>query len=292
VSSHAPKKPAPEETEKYDAFDRVTEALGYLSQYNSLEIKDGRLLNKADKCLIGALEIDPGYFKARYLQAMLKYLKGEQEDKEGHKGAISLFRGLLNEADGSPFAKEISYNLAAAYSERNDSESWQTAITHFNNAISLNKQAGASHDPEMELLARVGLLKSYVALQTNALREKKDVELIKALSGEVTKQEDKIKELLRPGPVRGLLQLLRFPRSRKSIRWRVADRAEKITDEKLGRKGRRSRRPPWNLSAKVWGIARWALAWLSILFVFALVAAAVFIVVVSVYLYGALRPPL
>lgn len=294
-------KYAPEETEKYEAFERVTEALQYLGEYNSRESKDDRLLEKADDHLNYALAVDPAYFKARYLQAMVRYLKGEREDRGERRGAISIFSGLLKEACGEPLATEIRYNLAAAYSERSDPESWQTAIGYFNEAIRLNERADASYDPEMELLARAGLLKTYAArikarelsdnlarLKGRELSDNKDSEQIKNDAEEIEKQDKKIRKLLRPGLPLRLWRLLRFPRPQKGIHWRVADRADEITNASLGRKGRRPRRLRRDLTVKIWAVLRWALIWLLILAVFAVVAAAV----VSVYLYGAIHKPL
>lgn len=285
MNSSSQQKPAPRETEKYEAFDRVTEALKYLAEYNSHEEKDEQWLEKADGNLTLALEIDGDYFKAKYLQAMVKYLRGQWEDEGKQKGAISLFEGLLNEATAEPLAKEIRYNLAAAYSERHGSESWQTAINYFHDAIRLNKKTSTSYDPELDLLAHAGLFKTYTSRKKASERsDKKDARQVREDSGAVQSEYKEIQKILRPGFLRRMLQLLRM---QKSINWRVADKVEEIIVAEGGKSLGKPRGPRRGLVARAKRILPTAAIILAILLVFTAIVA----VVVSIYLYRAVRLP-
>jgi tetratricopeptide (TPR) repeat protein len=142
----------PDETENYEAFELMTEALELLDRYVALtepQKEDARhkrsdnesLLLQAEDALLKALEIDSTYSKAKYFLAITYYLS------KNFDSAIRAFNIMLEttRAAGS-FAEEIWYNRAAAYSEAGN---FDEAITGFTRVINSRKA-----DTEIKLLAR------------------------------------------------------------------------------------------------------------------------------------------
>lgn len=181
-----------------EAFDLVTEALEKIDAYQQAMSADKTqfgdstgfdgafrfnhsshqdLLISAEKLFSRASELDPNYFKPKYFQAMVAYLRGraaissppsvETTSADSQStDAISQFRNLqksisedTNDA-GTQFsdvkqsgkkilvANELNYNLGAALFE---SGQWAEAITQFEDTIKLSET-----DLEVQLLARAG----------------------------------------------------------------------------------------------------------------------------------------
>ena len=155
------------ETESFKAFDLLTTALTHIDNYQSSKDKD--LLDQAATSLAEALETDKYYFKARYFQAVVKYLKADYD------GAITGFDNLLKLKPEPYVAEEIHYNIAVAKSEKHD---FDNAITEFDKLLK-------SSNVETRLLARAGLALSYANLikdpkQLSELKETEETASIKA----------------------------------------------------------------------------------------------------------------
>lgn len=136
-----------QETESFEAFDLVTNALEKIDSY--AVSKNVKVLQEADDSLTEALAdgVDPNYLKARYFRAMVRYLQGKPRD------ALSQFEQMGRVNPESALGKEVSYNIAAAYSALRD---WNNAISGFREVIKITQS-----DSEVRLLARAGLAMSY-----------------------------------------------------------------------------------------------------------------------------------
>jgi hypothetical protein len=133
------------------------------------------------------LEADKAYFKARYFQAVVKYLQGE------HRLAIDNFYGLETNLD-SEVGQEIRYNIAVAnynlaVSDRSKPRSLEAAISEFKEVVD------KADDPEIKLLARAGLALSY-AKQNEYLGKVDRRTGIEENSREIEIQHEKIKRTL------------------------------------------------------------------------------------------------
>jgi tetratricopeptide (TPR) repeat protein len=177
------------ETESFEAFDRVTEALEYIDSYNP-QLNNKSVFEEAEKSLKAALDekaADPNYHKAKYFQAMVSYLKGSESDE-----AVRNFQRL---SDSSPNAieDELAYNLGAAYTHAGR---WDDAIQKFNEVTGTangNSKKSGSNDPELRLFARAGLAHSYAGLIKQVRKEAvsseiKNENLIKEYSAQIRKQ--------------------------------------------------------------------------------------------------------
>lgn len=132
-----------EETDNFEAFDYITEALEKIDSYHRSE-KNEAVLDEADKLLSQAQELDGKrrYVKAEYLRAMVSYLKGDSEY------AIGRFQELRGASRDASFNDELAYNLAAAYSH---GRRWRDAVREFNGV--LNREEAS---PDLRLIARAG----------------------------------------------------------------------------------------------------------------------------------------
>lgn len=132
-----------EETDNFEAFDCVTEALEKIDSYDRSK-QNENVLDEADKLLSHAQKLngEHRYVKAEYFRAMVSYLRGKSED------AIGRFQELRGASGDAFFNDELSYNLAAAYSE--DSR-WRDAVREFNGLI--NKKEVS---PDLRLISRAG----------------------------------------------------------------------------------------------------------------------------------------
>ena len=164
-----------EETESFEAFHSVTEALEHIDSYNPAQ-NNTAVLAEAEKRLKDALadNADPRYRKAQYFQAIVSYLKGNSEE------AIKRFESMSESAPKSILKDEVAYNLAAAYTEVGK---WDEAIKKFNEVItstaSIEESSQDNH--ELGLMAHVGLAHSYA----------KQIEELQAQSKKLQEQEDK-----------------------------------------------------------------------------------------------------
>jgi len=146
-----------EETDSFEAFDLVTEALESIDSYDPSR-KNVEVLKKAQSLLTEALSDgkDPEYLKARYFQAIASYMEGKPEE------AIGLFGELLEKVNpGSAFGQELGYNTAAAYSAAGN---WEVAIARFDEVIRRTQgdpKMNRRDNPELRLLARAGRALSY-----------------------------------------------------------------------------------------------------------------------------------
>src|SRR5438128_2680102 len=93
------------ETKNFEAFDLLTTALTRIDKYQSS--KSEKLLDEAADSISKALKADQDYFKARYFQAVVNHLQGNNE------GAIAVFYGLESDLY-SEVGQEIRYNIAVA----------------------------------------------------------------------------------------------------------------------------------------------------------------------------------
>lgn len=140
------------ETESFEAFDLVTQALEQIDSYDA-STKNVEVLHEAEARLKDALEKDkdPNYFKAQYFQAMIRYLEGDP------RKASSQFRELGDISLNSAFGRELSYNIAAAH---NASGNWNAAIDRFKDIINNTEEKTSEADVEVRLLTRAGLVSS------------------------------------------------------------------------------------------------------------------------------------
>jgi tetratricopeptide (TPR) repeat protein len=136
------------ETENFEAFDLVTEALEQIDSYDGSK-KNVEVLREAYDRLRKARDDnnDPKYFKARYFQAMILYLENNPSE------AISQFRELGDITSNSALGRELRYNIAAAY---NASGNWEEAIKRFDNVIINTLEKNSEADAEVLLLSRAG----------------------------------------------------------------------------------------------------------------------------------------
>lgn len=132
------------ETENFEAFDQLTTALTLIDKYQSSDDKNTKLLDQAAESIKEALKADENYFKARYFQAVVNYLRGTLSDEN----AVDQFSRLLNSEPAGYVITEIKYNLAVAKSDRGY---LYDAIKEFQAVID------SPADPETKLLARAGL---------------------------------------------------------------------------------------------------------------------------------------
>jgi tetratricopeptide (TPR) repeat protein len=188
-----------EETENFEAFDCVTEALEKIDSYKRSE-KNENVLDEADNLLSRAQKLngERRYIKAEYLRAMVSYLRGNSED------AISRFQELRGASGDASFNDELAYNLAAAFSE---DRRWRDAVREFNGVIN---RKGVS--PNLRLIARAGKALVYAQrvtqvkwrLRRRAREEgaeaerakKEDARRVKRDSRRIDRQHDSIKEEL------------------------------------------------------------------------------------------------
>jgi tetratricopeptide (TPR) repeat protein len=145
-----------QETESFEAFECVAEALEYLDSYDAAK-KNVEVLQQAKERLHEALADgnDPGYMKARYFRAMVHYLEGNP------RAAITQFEQMGRMTLDSAFGKELSYNIAAAY---NAAGEWEAAIPKFGDVIKnthYSPEESTNYNSELRLLARAGLAFSY-----------------------------------------------------------------------------------------------------------------------------------
>jgi tetratricopeptide (TPR) repeat protein len=209
----------------YDVFELVTDALEFIDKYN--KSKDEKLLEPAYTHLKHALEINRGHFRARYFQAMVNYLQGNK-----YREAIEQFDQLLHGVGLSPaLANEIRYNLAATYCEVRN---WTMAIDLFSTTISNTRD-----NPELNLLARVGLVKTHAEAKYSDEAEPL-AELIsqKIINAHYTE----IHRLLSPNPFRWLLN--RISR-KKRIDREVKVQVKKLVADAATKEGLKFRRPLW-----------------------------------------------
>jgi tetratricopeptide (TPR) repeat protein len=180
-----------EETESFEAFDLVTEALEHIDSYNPSE-KNVGVLREAEKRLTEALadDKDPHYLKARYFRAMVSYLENEPGK------AIEQFEQMGEVPSDSAFGKELGYNIAAAYSA---ARKWEAAIKKFDEVIKKTEgdfEKNRKDDPELRLLARAGMALSYAGRIGEVKSRLKD---LKGEKGEEaaasrTRNEERVKE--------------------------------------------------------------------------------------------------
>lgn len=212
------------EAKEYDVFELVTDALECVDRYE--RSKDTKCLRLASIKLQNALNIDPHHLKGRYFQAMVNYFLKNTKD------AIDQFTKLLDEVKSKPLANEIRYNLAATYSEVPD---WANAILLFKDTINDTRDT-----PELNLLARVGLVKTHAEAKHSDKAEAV-AELISAQ--EVREHYIQIDKILSPNSFRWLLS---FIRPKKRINKKVSAKAKELIADartKEGLKFRRSRLP-------------------------------------------------
>jgi tetratricopeptide (TPR) repeat protein len=174
-----------QETESFEAFDLVTEALEYIDSYDA-EKKNTEVLREAEASLIKAFEQDKDrpYLKAQYFRAMVCYLKGEPVD------ALKEFAQIDQVNRESPFGKELSYNIAASHTAAGQ---WKAAIKKFDEVIKTtqaNPKKDMNDDSRLRLLARAGLALSYAGQFERPEDEKQ-------LSPSGKRDEERIKEYSR-----------------------------------------------------------------------------------------------
>jgi tetratricopeptide (TPR) repeat protein len=151
------------DTDDWNAFELVTKALTYLDTYKWS--KENERLELAHACLSEAVQRDPGYLRAIYLNAMIDDLRGKAND------AIPRFERVL-EAD-PPFIEEVRYNLAVANYHR---YSWP----YLDKAVELFKQVlnNTEKETSLYLLAGAGLAQTYAMRMIPRLPTEADIDLI------------------------------------------------------------------------------------------------------------------
>jgi tetratricopeptide (TPR) repeat protein len=173
------------ETTNFKAFDLLTTALTRIDKYQSS--KDEKLLDEAAEFINEALKADDKYFKAKYFQAVVNHLQGN------NKEAIDVFYGLESNPT-SEVGQEIRYNIAVAnynivVADTSKSRSFEDAIHRF------KEVADTAIDPETKLLARAGLALSY-AKQNEYLGKFERQEEIEVNGREIKTQHEKIQKTL------------------------------------------------------------------------------------------------
>ena len=176
-----------EETESFEAFELVTEALEDIDSYDAAK-KNVEVLKQAKERLNEALkdDNDPRYLKARYFRAMVRYLEGEPRD------AITQFEQMGRVTLDSAFGKELSYNIAAAHHAAGQ---WKAAIQKFDEVIKNTQDSpekNTNDNSELRLLARAGLASSYGG-QFERPEGEKEQELIASRK----RDEERVKEYSR-----------------------------------------------------------------------------------------------
>ena len=167
-----------EETENFEAFDQLTTALTLIDSFQSAEYKDKELLNRATTSINEALKADENYFKAKYFQAVVKYLRGEN--------AVEEFSSLLKRTSSDDVRNEIEYNRAVVNSHLGN---FEKAIAGFQTV------ADGSADPETKLLARAGQALTY-ANRIKDSKHKNDKETQDKVRNEIKRRQREIERTL------------------------------------------------------------------------------------------------
>jgi len=144
------------ETENFEAFDLVTEALEKIDSYDPKK-KNLEVLHEAEGHLAKALadDLDPHYLKAQYFRGIVRFLENRPSE------ALSEFERMGTITPGSAFGKEVRYNIAASYSALGN---WETAIAMFNEVLEITEPYSGrkiNNDSEVRLLTHTGLAFSY-----------------------------------------------------------------------------------------------------------------------------------
>lgn len=133
------------DTRNREAFELVSEALGFIDQYR--ESRDVGRLKDATLRLTTARERDPNYFRARYYDAIVDDLSGQ------FRSAVQKLTSLLGE---SPLlANEVRYNLGLAEYHNYNHSALERAIEQFKLVLISAK------DQSLRLRAQAGLAQAY-----------------------------------------------------------------------------------------------------------------------------------
>src|SRR2546427_1647697 len=127
------------------AFELVTEALREIDGYRAS--KERSRLQIAQEKLQRALQVDPGFFRASYYEAIVTDLAG--------KAKVAAARLELLLQQNPPFADEVRYNLGVAYYHQYGRRHLDTAIGHLKQVIEGTK------DRSLRLLASAVLAQAY-----------------------------------------------------------------------------------------------------------------------------------
>ena len=146
------------------AFELFVEAKRSLDSYE--QSHQLLLLESAKKNLQEALQIDPGYVRARYYNGIVLDLVGQAKD------AIDEFETVLR--SGQPDHDEIHYNLGVAYYHRYSRRYLEKAAQHFSMVIENSKEGGS-----LGLLARGCLAQTYAMLMIPSHFDDVDCEFIR-----------------------------------------------------------------------------------------------------------------
>lgn len=181
------------------AFELVTEALREIDGYRAS--KERSRLQTAQEKLQRALQVDPGFFRASYYDAIVTDLAGKAKDAAAH---LEL---LLQQ--NPPFDDEVRYNLGVAYYHQYSRRHLDTAIGHFKRVIEDTK------DRSLRLLAGAVLAQAYAMRTIQPEPDKPDLKDAELNATNAFKQSDLVE-----GELKALKSTL-DPASQTEVAWTV-----------------------------------------------------------------------